>query len=348
MTGKPSNNQLPRVFTSIAAVNQPPTLNPIANLDLEENAPTQSVTLTGITSGSIYESQTLTLTATSSNPALIPNPQVQYSSPGTTGTLSLTPATGASGTALITLCVNDGQIDANTVMRAFEVTVKAANRAPTLNPLAPLVMSENAGLQTVALTGISCGDSAASQPLVVTAISSNPSLIPHPFVAYSSPGVSGSLTFTPAAYAHGTATITVTVNDGQAVNSSVSRSFLVTVESVNQLPTLNPIADVTVPENAATQILNLSGITSGAANEADPLTITALSGNATLIPHPTVSYISPATSGTLSFKPVAERRVRQPSPFGSLTASLQTHLRASVSSRGNPGESSPTLDPLKP
>ncbi len=246
---------------------------------------------------------------------------MQYSSPGTTGTLSLTPATGASGTALITLCVNDGQIDANTVMRAFEVTVKAANRAPTLNPLAPLVMSENAGLQTVALTGISCGDSAASQPLVVTAISSNPSLIPHPFVAYSSPGVSGSLTFTPAAYAHGTATITVTVNDGQAVNSSVSRSFLVTVESVNQLPTLNPIADVTVPENAATQILNLSELRRRR-ERGRSAHDTALSGNATLIPHPTCLTSSCHERHT-ELKPVAERRVRQPSPFGSLTASYK-------------------------
>ena len=47
------------------------------------------------------------------------------------------------------------------------------------------------------------------------------------------------LTFTPVADANGAATITVTVNDGQGSNNTTSRSFTVTVNAVNDPPTLN-------------------------------------------------------------------------------------------------------------
>jgi len=54
-------------------------------------------------------------------------------------------------------------------------------------------------------------------------------LIPTPIVNYTSPSTSGSITFTPVALAFGSATITVTVNDGQARNNTVIRTFTVTV-----------------------------------------------------------------------------------------------------------------------
>jgi len=60
-------------------------------------------------------------------------------------------------------------------------------------------------------------------------------------VSYSSPSSTGSLTFTPAPNAYGSATITVTVNDGGASNNLVTRSFVVTVNPVNQPPTLNSL-----------------------------------------------------------------------------------------------------------
>ena len=49
----------------------------------------QTINLTGIAAGG-SETQTLTVTATSSNPALIPNPTVTYTSPNATGSLSYT------------------------------------------------------------------------------------------------------------------------------------------------------------------------------------------------------------------------------------------------------------------
>ena len=43
------------------------------------------------------ESQSLSVTATSSNPALIANPTISYTTPDTNGMLSFTPIAGMNG-----------------------------------------------------------------------------------------------------------------------------------------------------------------------------------------------------------------------------------------------------------
>jgi hypothetical protein len=70
------------------------------------NAGTQTVSLSGIGAGG-GESQVLAVTATSSNPSLIPHPTVSYASPNATGSLSFAPAHNAIGTAIITVTVTD-------------------------------------------------------------------------------------------------------------------------------------------------------------------------------------------------------------------------------------------------
>ena len=303
--GQTTNNTVTQTFTvTVNPVNDAPTLNAIGNVGIAENAGLQTVNLSGITSGAANEADTLTVTATSSNPALIPNPTVTYTSPNATGTLSFTPATDANGSATITVTVNDGQAVNNTITRTFVVSVSSVNNPPTLDAIAGVTINEDAGAQTVILTGIGTGAANEVQPLTVTVVSSNPGLIPNPTVTYTSPNATGSLSFTSLTNANGTATITVTVNDGQAISNTVVRSFVVTVNAVNDAPTLNAIASLTIAENAGAQSVSLSGITSGAANESQTLSVTATSSNPGLIPNPTVSYVSPSTTGSLNFTPV--------------------------------------------
>ena len=280
-----------------ALINQAPTLNALANLTINENAGLQTVNLSGITSGATNQNQTLTVTASSSNIGLIPTPAVSYTSPNTTGSITFTPVASAYGSATITVTVNNGGLSNNLVSQTFTVTVNPVNQAPTLNALANVTINENAGLQTVNLSGITSGATNQNQTLTVTASSSNIGLIPTPAVSYTSPNTTGSITFTPVAYAYGSATITVTVNNGGASNNLVSRTFTVTVNPVNQPPTLNALANLTINENAGLQTVNLSGITSGATNETQTLTVTASSSNTGLIPTPAVSYTSPNTTG---------------------------------------------------
>jgi len=346
--GGVSNNVVSRTFTvNVSPVNQAPTLNALTSITINEDAGLQTVSLSGISSGATNEAQTLTVTASSSNPGLIPTPTVVYTSPNTTGSVRFTPVASAYGSATITVTVDDGASSDNTISRSFTVTVNPVNDTPTLNTLADMTISEGAGLQTVSLSGISSGATNESQTLTVTASSSNPGLIPTPTVIYTSPNTTGSIRFTPNAYAFGTATITVTVNDGGTSDNTVSRTFTVTVSPVNQAPTLNALANMTINEGAAQQTVNLSGISSGATNESQTLTVTASSSNTGLIPAPTVTYTSPNATGAIAFTPVA-------SAYGSATITVTVNdggTSNNIISRTfmvtvNPVNQAPTLNAL--
>ena len=117
------------VSITVTAVNDPPTIDDMASVTINEDAGQQTVTLTGITRGAANETtETLTVTATSSDPALIPNPTVTYTSPNATGTLTYEPAANATGRAAITVVVSDGTATSTT---AFGVTVNAVNDVPS-------------------------------------------------------------------------------------------------------------------------------------------------------------------------------------------------------------------------
>ncbi|MCW3083539.1 MAG: hypothetical protein JWP12_905 [Bacteroidetes bacterium] len=74
----------------------------------------------------------------------------------------------------------------------------------------------------------------------------------------------------------------------------------------NNPPTLNAISNpASICQSSGLQTVNLSGIGTGSGNETQTLTITATSSNTGLIPTPTVNYVSPAATGTLTYTPVA-------------------------------------------
>jgi CSLREA domain-containing protein len=292
--------------TSLTVLNVPPTLDAIPDPPaILEDAALQTVNLAGIGAGG-GESQTLTVTALSNNTGLIPNPTVSYTSPNGTGSLSYTPVADASGSAIITVTVDDGGSGTHTVSRTFTVVVNAVNDPPTLDAIPnPSAILEDAALQTVNLSGITAGGGETGQTLTVTALSNNTGLIPNPTVSYTSPNATGSLSYTPVANASGSAIITVTVDDGGSGTHTFSRTFTVNVTAVNDPPTLNLIADPPVIlEDAGLQTVSLSGISAGG-GESQTLTVTALSNNTGLIPNPTVTYTSPNATGSLSYTPVA-------------------------------------------
>ena len=130
------------------APNRPPTLNAISNLTINENAGPQTVYLSGISSGAANKTQTLQVTATTSNPLLIPLLSINYTSPSTTGILRFQPAHNADGTAVITVTVNDDGRSNNIIARTFKVTVLALG-----NGQQPLANGAAAG-KTVAASAV--------------------------------------------------------------------------------------------------------------------------------------------------------------------------------------------------
>ena len=264
-----------------AQTNQPPTLDALADVTINENDSLQTINLSGITSGAANENQILTVTTSSSNPGLIPAPAVNYTSPNTTGSITFTPVAFGFGSATITVTVNDGGTSNNIISRTFAVTVNPVNQPPTLNALANVTINENASLQTVNLSGISSGAANENQTLTVTTSSSNPGLVPTPAVSYTSPNTTGSITFTPVASAYGSATVTVTVNDGGASNNIISRTFAVTINQVNTPPTISSITNRIIAMDSATAPISFT--IADAETPAANLTLSGSSDNPTLV-----------------------------------------------------------------
>ncbi|MGD0897379.1 MAG: clostripain-related cysteine peptidase [Thermoguttaceae bacterium] len=223
-----------------------PTLSAISNpAAINENAGIQAVALAGIGPGT-GSSFPVLVTATSDNTALIPNPSVSYTS-GATGSISYQPLAYAYGTAHITVTVRNsgpdgilGNSDDLTFSQTFTVVVNHVYQAPTLNPIAnPAAINENAGVQTVALSGITAGPG-ESEAMQVTATTDNTTLLPSLNVTYASPGTTGSLSYQPAAFRYGTAHVTVTVQDVGGI--AFSQTFTVTVTQVNHPPAITSIS----------------------------------------------------------------------------------------------------------
>ncbi|MCA9021974.1 MAG: hypothetical protein KDA74_17625, partial [Planctomycetaceae bacterium] len=126
-----------------------------------------------------------------------------------------------------------------------QYTITFSAQVPTLDEISDMTLTENASWQTVNLSSITAG-LGESQPLRVTASSSDTGLVRDPLVSYTSADATGTLEFIPVAHQRGTATITVTVEDGGLDgdletpndNVSFSRTFDVTVNAVNGIPTI--------------------------------------------------------------------------------------------------------------
>ena len=136
----------------------------------------------------------------------------------------------------------------------------------------------------------------------MSAQSSNQALVPAGGIVLGGSGAQRSLMITPAANRSGSATITLTVSDGSLTTSN---SMLITVAPVNDLPTLDPLDDLTIAAGAGVQTVTLRGIDDGDPDRVQTTTVTAASSNPALIPAPSVEYQSPNGSGLLRFAPTA-------------------------------------------
>ena len=120
------------------------------------------------------------------------------------------------------------------------------NHAPVISVMEDVQTQEDIPVDGIEFT---VGDAEKeADTLTVTATSGNTDLIPNDNIAINGSGENRSITVTPAADQNGTAVITVTVNDGEM---TANRQFTVTVEPVNDAPTISGTPATTVPEDAA-------------------------------------------------------------------------------------------------
>ncbi|HRX11274.1 MAG TPA: Ig-like domain-containing protein, partial [Draconibacterium sp.] len=247
----------------------------------------------------------LSVSAESSNTALIPNPDVTYVSGSSDGTLEYTPVAGQSGSAVITVTVSGNAADENVV--TFNVTVEP-NKAPKIEQVASKNI-KNGKLTVVKLTGLDDGDPHARQTLSILATSLNPELIPDPVVEYNSGDFTALLKLNPIAGQTGKATIKLIVKDNGGtiaggIDTTIMNFEVNILDDVNNPPSMNPIADLSILQDSQLQTVHLRGISDGDDDKEQGITITAVSSNPSVISDPTVIYLTGTAFGELRFAPV--------------------------------------------
>ena len=165
----------------------------------------------------------LTVTASSSDQALIPNANIVLGGSGANRTVTVTPVANANGgPATITLTVSDG---VNLVTETFNVTVTPVNDPPTISQIADPTVRSGASTGPISFT---VGDiDHASTALTVEATSDNEDLIPVDRIVLAGVGSERSVSITPlSGQSGGLVQVTLTVSDGTDI---ATRSFVVTV-----------------------------------------------------------------------------------------------------------------------
>ncbi|MDF1553455.1 MAG: Ig-like domain-containing protein [Deferrisomatales bacterium] len=196
------------------------------------------------------------------------------------GTLTYTPAPGANGSADITIELQDDGGGADTSAPfTFTVFVAPVNDPPTFTGGPDQSIPEDSAPQTVAgwATNLSPGPGDETGQSLTFSVTANT----NPALFAASPGVSpvGTLTYTPAPGANGSADITIVLrDDGGTANGGVDTSapftFTLTVAAVNDLPVAEDDS-VTTPEDTPVVIPVLLDNGSGADTDPDGTLVAA-------------------------------------------------------------------------
>ena len=131
---QPTDNQFQTTFDVevLGSWNNKPGLQNIPNNEFLNTDGEQIIPLTGITDGD-NGTQAVTITATSSDPTIIPDPVVEYTS-GSTGALKITPLVGKSGIVTITVTLtDDGGVAGNNGNQSIVKTFNIETYDPPLN-----------------------------------------------------------------------------------------------------------------------------------------------------------------------------------------------------------------------
>ena len=317
------DSSAPQTFTiTVTPVNDAPNFTKGADQTVLEDAGVQSVPgwATSISAGPL-ETQVVDFIVTNGNTALFAvQPAIDA-----TGKLTYTPAADRNGSATVTVQIHEDGGTANggvntSTARTFTINVDAVNDAPTFAKGGDQTVLEDAAAQTVGgwATNIAVGpaDEETQLPAFTVTNSDNALFSVQPVVAPN-----GTLTYTLAANAFGSATVTVTLKDdgGTAnggVDTSAPQTFTITVKPVNDAPSFVKGADQTVLEDAGAQSVSgwATAISSGPTNESGEVLSFVITNNSS----PGLFSAAPVVgaNGTLTYTPA-------PNANGSATITLK-------------------------
>jgi hypothetical protein len=285
-----------RCDSLLITVNNPPVIGNVANQAISEDGTTGSLAFT--VSDTETAAGSLTVTRSSSNTTLVPLANAVLGGSGGSRTITVTPAANQSGTSTITITVTDGNSLTDT--DTFDVTVSAVNDTPTVSNVANQSINEDANTGALAVT---VGDvETAAGSLTMSGSSSNTTLVPNANIVFGGSGSARTVTVTPAANQSGLATITVNASDGVATGFD---TFTLTVNAVNDTPTISNVANQSIAEDANTGAL---AVTVGdVETAAGSLILSGSSSNTTLVPNANIVFGGSGSARTVTITPAANQ-----------------------------------------
>ena len=289
----PAAPALPTGTPPFVVCNTPPVANPASASTNEDHAVTVHL------SGSDADGDSLTFSIVM--PPAHGSLGAVISTGPTTADVLYTPAPDYFGSDSFVFRADDGNGGTND--NTATITIAPVNDRPTFQIGPTQTVLEDAGPQTVPnwVTSISPGPANESgQTVTFTVTNDNPSL----FSVQPAVAPDGTLTYTPAPNAYGSANITVvaqddggTANGGQ--DTSITQTSSITVTPVNDAPSFTPGGNQTSLEDAGPQsVAWATSISAGPANESSQSVnfVVSNDNNALFSAQPAIS-----PSGTLTY-----------------------------------------------
>jgi Bacterial Ig domain len=175
------------------------------------------------------------------------------------------------------------------------------NTPPTISSIAGQTTDEDTPLAGVAFT---VNDAQTdSTNLVVIFSSSDPALVPIGNITMSGSGSNRTMAITPVTNQNGTATITLTVADPEG--ASASSSFVLTVNPVNDPPTISSVANQSTNEDTPTPAIPFS--IGDVETPAGSLTITGHSSDQGLVPDANIVFGGSGSNRAVTIRPATNQ-----------------------------------------
>jgi hypothetical protein len=214
--------------------------------------------------------------------------------------VTVIPAPGLIGSTTITLTVTDG--DGGVITDTFDLFVAALpNTAPTISAVSNLAIDEDTSTGPVTFL---IGDAETPlDSLILGGTSSDTTLVPNANILLGGSGANRTVTIAPVANRFGSTTITLTATD--AGNLVATTSFLLTVNSVNDLPTITPFNDQVTLEDTPTSPISFT--IGDIETPANGLVVGVTSSNPSLLPVGNISFAGTGANRTITLAPAANQ-----------------------------------------
>lgn len=265
------------IVISVVPDNDAPTLSVVGDQTVEDSAE-QSIALTGITAGQPNELEDIALTHRLHD------------------TTTLAISANVIGEIISIDGVDFTYVDSAVTTAPSTAEIAVAADATTQEIAAATADAVNlrlgAGSVLASQNTINTELSVVPGSAAAFTVTTSTNLISGLVIDYNSRDTTGALRYTAIGNAYGVATVTVTATDagvdgvfGILGDSSIDRTFTITVLPVNDAPTIDAVSDVSLQEDDSTQSVDLTGITPGA-GELEAVRISATIDDTTVLVMP--------------------------------------------------------------